>query len=231
MVQAETVSDRNAKAEAELEAEQEQIRKARESLSVEIDAERAQAKKPGAELKKELDKSKPKGPLDWGSANKANEEPVPEDMQRIVDAVFIEDPWPIYQKLEKSLRVGEKRSDRGVTEAHLDEAETNARLAHRLWITAKVARDQWEAENQVVFGAMRAEATAQLQREKDQGTRSKQITDADVNMMCAAMFQDEWVSQESRRKKFEAMVENMKHLADVMTWHPHTVATMHGKQR
>ncbi len=187
--------------------------------------------KPGAELKAELDKQKPKGPLDWGNVNKASEDPVPADMQRIVDAVFVEDPWPTYQKLEKALRIGEKRSDFGTLQAALDDAETNARLAHRLWITAKVAREEWEAENQVVFGAMRAQATAQLQREKDQGARSKQITDADVGMMAAAMFQDEWTAQEGRRRKFEAMADSMKNLAECWMYRVKSIGVLHGKQR
>ncbi len=188
--------------------------------------------KPGAALKAELEKAKkPRSPLDWDSANKATEVPVPADMQRIVDAVFVEDPWPTYQRLEKALRIGEKRSDYGTLQGALDEAETNARLAHRLWVTANVARQEWEAENQVVFGAMRSQATAQLQMEKDHGTRSKQITDADVSMMAAAMFQDEWTSQEGRRRKFEAMADSMKNLAECWMYRVKSLGTMHGKQR
>lgn len=156
----------------------------------------------------------PPNPLAWASANAAKAVPLDADFDRITEMVFVENPLEVYKQLEAALRVGEKRSDHGTMMRALDEAEGNARMAHRLYITAKVEQDRWERENGVVFGAMRAEATRALQREKDQGGRSKQITDADVESMCATLYPDEYQHQEHKRKRVKAMVDSMANLVD-----------------
>ncbi len=83
-------------------------------------------------------------------------------------------------------------------------------------MTAKIEVIGWELDNAVIFAGMRAEATKILQREKEQGVRNKQITDADVTSMCAALYPDEWRAQEVKRAEVEAMVRSMENLN--MNW-------------
>lgn len=190
----------------------------------------AEVEKTSERLKKELD-ADGKDPLDWGKANRGAEVPIDPKMQHIIEALVIEDPMGTWEKLEKALRVGENRSEFGVLAKGLDEAEVNARLAHRLWMTTKIEHQRWELENEVVFGAMRSEATAHLQKEKDKGLRSKQITDADVSAACGIIYPDEWRSQETKRRKFEAMVKSMENLTECWMSRCRSLQTMHGKQR
>lgn len=185
-----------------------------------------------AKLAKELAKDGKADPLDWGKANRGAEVPVGGKMQRIIDAVFdIPDPMALYEKLEKALRVGENRSEMGALAKALDEAEANARLAHRLWVTTKVEHQVWELDNDVVFGAMRGEATAHLQREKDKGLRNKTITDADVAAACSTLYPDEWRAQERRRRKFEGTVKSMENLTECWMSRCRSLQTMVGKSR
>jgi putative sterol carrier protein len=167
----------------------------------------------------------------WPSANRAEEKPIREDFARISEKVFIENPEPIYADLEKKLRVGEERSDRATLHRAVDDAEHMARLAHRLWITAKLEQQRYEMQNKIVFSAMRDEATRVLQREKDQKTRSKQITEDDVDMMCAQLFADEYEQQTIRRKKAELMVKSLENLAEMWNKRCSALESMLGKAR
>lgn len=185
-----------------------------------------------AKLAGELDtNARPTGHVTFDSANRAKESPLDPDFERIVETIFVEQPLEMYTKLEKALRVGDGRADHGSVNKSLDEAESNARLAFRLSITAKLERDRWERENDVVFAGMRAEATSVLQREKDQKLRSKQITDADVESACAALFPDEWRHQEHKRRKVELMVKNMENLAEMWASRCRSLQAMLAKQR
>ncbi len=151
---------------------------------------------------------------------------------RIVERVFInQDADKVYERLEADLRVGEKLEHPGALVRALDKAETNARLAHRLYITAKIERERWELENEIVFGGMRSEATRHLQIEKDEGKRNKQITDADVVSMSAQMFTDQYVAQEMTRRKVKAMEETLSHLSEVWLSRCRTLQVMLGRAR
>lgn len=203
-----------------------------ETIDEGFDAEFKEKKKKiaetSAQLAKELDASQP---TVWDNANQAEEDPLDPEFERIVTKIFVDHPLEEYERLETALRIGEKRSDRGTVNKALDEAEANARTAHRLWMTAKVEHQRWELENQVLFGAMRAEATKTLQREKDQKLRNKQITDADVEATCALLFPDEYKHQEVKRRKVEAMVKSMENLCECWMSRCRSLQAMLGKQR
>lgn len=153
------------------------------------------------------------------------------EIARIVETQIVEHPWDVYQELEAALRVGERRADHGSVNASLDEAETNARKAYRLWLTAKLESDRWRLDNEVVFGAMRLKATETLQQEKTMGLRNKQITDADVEAMVASLYPDEWRSQELKRKKVELMVKSMENLNECWLSRCRSLQAMLNKQR
>lgn len=170
-------------------------------------------------------------PAEWPSANRAHEKPLDERFSRIQEHAFVDDVEGTWQKLEEQLRVGEDRSDRGVLLRALDNAETNARLAHRLWMTGKYEQTRYETTNKIVFGAMRDAATKVLQKEKDQKLRSKQITEEDVETMSALLFPDEYEAQTLRRRKVELMVKSLENLNELWLKRCSALETMLGKSR
>ena len=165
------------------------------------------------------------------NAHEAQGAPLDAGFERIVERIFVTDVFQAYERLEKALRVGEKRSDHGSLMRALDEAETEARLAHRLYVTSVIERKRWELDNEILFGEMRRQATHALQREKEQGYRSKQITDADVTAMCATMWPDEWRAQEMKRATVKAMEESIANLDELANSRCRSLQTMLGKSR
>jgi hypothetical protein len=184
-------------------------------------------------LKKELDANEPKrrDHVEFERANRKGPVPLNEGFERIVETLFVEKPFETYQKLEAALKVGDDRGDHSALNRSLDNAESNARLAHRLWMTAKVERERWEIENGIVFGAFKHEAMKTLQHEKDQGLRSKQITDADMETMCMVLFPVEYKEQEIKRKKVKATEESMANLAEVWLSRCRSLNAMLSKSR
>lgn len=159
------------------------------------------------------------------------EVPLSSDFEKIVTKIFVEEPDKVFDRLERILKLGDTRDDRGSVLKALDEAEDNARLAHKLWSTAQRERVRWEKDNEVIHGAMRLEATKVLQQEKAGGVRSKQITDADVEAMCATLFPDEYRAQEVRRASVKAMEDSIKNLAELWGKRISSLQTMLSKQR
>lgn len=170
-------------------------------------------------------------PEAFGSANRAKEKPIRDDFGRITESIFLNDVEETWKKLEADLRVGEDRSDRGIVLRALDNAEANARTAHRLWITAKLEQQRYEITNKIVFGALREEANRVLQREKDQKLRSKQITEEDIENMSAQLYPDEFEEQTIRRKKAELMVKSLENLAEMWKQRCSALEVMLGKSR
>jgi hypothetical protein len=163
---------------------------------------------------------------------RVEEEPLPQGYRQIVESIFIDDPYEKYRQLERKLQVGQEgRALHASVNAALDEAESNARLAHKLWMSAKVERDRWERQNATIFAAMRIEATNALQYEKDTGKRNKQITDADVDHQAALMFREEWTNQQNRRKRVEVMERSMENLNELWFSRCRSLQAMLSKQR
>jgi hypothetical protein len=187
--------------------------------------------KPLADEIAKTDAQKPVARMTFDSAHKFEEVPLPEGFEQIVETIQVSDVKATYDKLEKALRIGETRSERGVMLKALDNAETNARLAHRLWMTAKAAYAAWDIDNEVVFSAMWSEANRVLQEEKKNGDRSKQITDADVKSMVASLHADEYKHQEVRRVRVKSMVDSCQNLCENWNQRCKSLNTMLGKER
>lgn len=133
---------------------------------------------------------------------------------RITERVFdLPDPDAEYKTLEASLKLGTSEFDS--LQQALDCAEDNARRAHRLYVNARVEGESYEFDAEVVEAAMRTHASAELQREKESGLRTKQITDADVTAKIAAMFPDEARDLRMRRIRARKMIEHLKEFADL----------------
>jgi hypothetical protein len=97
----------------------------------------------------------------------------------------------------------------------LDSAEHRARRAFRVYLQVQEMREEWELENKVIFGSMRAEAMRTLQREKDSGARSKAITNDDIEAEMARIYPDQWIAQEKQRAKARRVEEDARHRAEM----------------
>lgn len=158
-------------------------------------------------------------------------DPLNAKVARIVESVFIDDPDAVYTRLEAGLRVGERRTDYSTLMRALDDAEGNARDAHRLMITAKLEAERWELENRSIYAAMREQARDALQAEKDKKQRSKAITDADVEDMAAIMFPDEYAAQQVKLRRVNLTVKSMEDLVSKWDSRCRSLQTMLSKLR
>lgn len=134
--------------------------------------------------------------------------------ERIKDTIFqLPDPDAEYADLERALVLGTQQFDS--ISAALDKAEDHARRAHRLYVCARVEAEKFNIDADIVEGAMRTQAVSELQREKDAGIRTKQITDADTSARLGAMFPDEWRDLQERRIESRKMVEHLERFSDL----------------
>lgn len=153
--------------------------------------------------------------LDFPSAHRPRLRRIREDMRQVVETVFLTDVSSEWRRLEDALQLGEKRSEHAHAVAALDRAATNAYRAHRLYLTARALREEWELENEVIFAAQWSKASAELQADKDNGRRSKQITDADVKARIATTEPEAYAYQEKKRREIEFTVKSLERLAEV----------------
>lgn len=154
------------------------------------------------------------------------------DFERIVERVFdLPDPLAQYDRLESALKLGDARTDHGSIQKALDEAEDNARMAHKLWCNAKVEEVAFEKEFEVLQAPWLAEAHAKLQDEKDKGSRNKAITDGDVRAKAAELFPDEYRGSEVRKARVKYMVKQTEKLTELWTQRCSTLQTMQSNRR
>jgi hypothetical protein len=170
-------------------------------------------------------------PVEFPSAQPAVSTDLQLAFERIVESVMVKDVEGTYATLQQQLEIGEDRQDHGRVMASLDRAETNARAAHNLWMTAKVEARRWELDSEVVNAAAREKAMKDLQCEKESGARTKQITDADVKARAALLFPDEVRSQELKRARVRALEASMQNLAEVWASRCRTLSTLATKMR
>jgi hypothetical protein len=202
-----------------------EVDKKRRAEKLEAESKKLRDEMAKADEKEVLD------PLRWGSANKAEESQLDSGFLAIVETLVVDDPMAYYGELEKALVVGDKRTDYGTVMKHLDEAEKNARMAHRLWQSGRIEQKRWELENEVVHSAIRREATRSLQHEKESGTRAKMVTDADVESRMASLFPDEYRAQGHKRAKVRSMVDSLQNLAEVWMSRCKSLQVILSKQR
>lgn len=153
------------------------------------------------------------------------------DLEHIVETVWVEEMDKIWNRAKRALKLGEKRSQHGHVMEALDEITEIAYDAHRLYVTAQLEHKRWMNATEIEFGAIWQEATRALQHEKDQGLRSKQITDADVRTKCATLYPDAWVANEHKREKQKLTIENLEHLVKLITARVEVLRSMLAKLR
>ncbi len=134
--------------------------------------------------------------------------------QRITERIFdLPNSNDEYSLLEAALSLGTQDFD-SVAQA-LDRAEDHARRAHRLYVAARLDYERFLADAEVIEAAIRTEAASELQAEKDSGSRTKQITDADVRAKSAALFPDEWRDLAEKKVQAKLAVEHLERFADL----------------
>lgn len=150
--------------------------------------------------------------------------------ERIQERVFdLPDPDSEYTELQRDLQIGNQQFD-SIYNA-LDRAEDNARRAHRLYICARVDAERFALDADVTEGGLWAAATADLQREKDSGARTKQITDADVRARVSTMFPEQWSQLQERRIKARKTIEHLERFADLSKTRCFSLANMLSTKR
>lgn len=156
--------------------------------------------------------------VQFESANAPKLRPVSPDVAAIVEMVHVSttEIRATYERIKDAIDLGERRTESGWVRFKAEEAVQLLWDARRLYAAAKAERDAWERDNQIIFATHRLEANRVLQHEKSTGQRSKQITDADVETMCAAMFKDEWRDLEVSRARLKETVESLEHFVDVV---------------
>lgn len=167
-------------------------------------------------VNKEEQHTRARGRFDFEVAQAAKMSPLRPDVARVMETIFVSDVAKDYKPLEEELHLGDDHSDRGSLIRRLARAPVHYRKAHKLLITAKREREAWEKRNAVIFGAMWQAANKELQDEKDQKIRNKQITDADVSAKAAVIFGDEWTVQEIARYEAKLMIDSLENLVE--TW-------------
>lgn len=137
--------------------------------------------------------------------------------ERVIDRLFTVDVDAVYEQLEADLRLATKasRADYGTIVDALDVAEDNARLAMQLCVHAKVTRDAFLADLEVTESALREEATAIAQAQKEKGERSKAITNADIDAIIAARHSEEWRDLKDKRARAQRTCEYLERLAEL----------------
>lgn len=142
------------------------------------------------------------------------------DFDRVVDKVFEIDVLPTYERIECELVIGEDRSDYATLRRKLDQAEDLARLAHKLYVNARVEQERYELDMRPIRAAMSERANRELQREKADGQRSKAITKDDIENYIATNFADEYRAQELKMLKLRKMTEHLEQLASIWRGRP-----------
>lgn len=154
------------------------------------------------------------------------------DVSGIITTLFDIDFANDWDQVLKSLVVGsEDRSNHKSVESHLDHAENNARIAHRLWCNADMKRKNYDLDVEATMAAMRAEATGKLQDEKDAGTRAKAITEGDVTAKMMELHPDEYRAVEVRKHQIKLLGDHALDLAKQATSKCKSLQTMLAKMR
>lgn len=138
--------------------------------------------------------------------------PVPEAYERIVETIYRVDFGATHEKVERSFRVGEGRSDYATLNEALDNAEDVARVAFDLYLHVRWSREKWLSAANLVMAKCRQEAIEVLQAGKEKG--DKRITEADVDAKMATMYSDEVAHYNEKVKHLKGLEEKTLHNVD-----------------
>lgn len=141
---------------------------------------------------------------------------LPDGYESIVTHVFeLPDPELVYSDVINGIKAvkASKCSMSELMDA-LDSAQSNALAARKLLVNMKLTVTAVSMDTNVLMSAMRDQASAALEREKEAGLRKKAITEADVQAQVATMFPDEWKAVQDRDAKSKQSVAFLEDLCE-----------------
>lgn len=107
-----------------------------------------------------------------------------------------------------------------------NQAEHMAARASRLYVVARVEYAKYTRRSDVLVGAIRQSALADLEAAKRDGTRTKMITNDDVDSYAASKHPDEWEAVHNRADRAKEMLRYISDLAELATKRCYTTATL-----
>jgi hypothetical protein len=137
--------------------------------------------------------------------------------ERIQRHLFAIDEWSEYEYLESRLRLDRPahEADYATLVDALDEAEDNARRAHRLYCCGRAALEVFESHATEREAAMRAACSEELEKLKAEGAMTKRIANADIDALMAQKHPDEVRAIAEERAKSKRMVEHFERLSEL----------------
>jgi len=191
-----------------------------EQLSVDIDAlfNMTEPLDPAPESTARVAQPAPTGQLFGSAAGGGRPElpPMPE-LQRGFDEIVRDlfegglDVRAEYDQIRRSLSI-----DGGLTPTAIQAAANNAEgmadRAFRLYVVGVNEYQAYMRDIEIVEAALRDAATAQLEMEKANGSRKKQITEADVSATIAQIHPDEWDDVQRRKTMAKGMLDYLANL-------------------
>lgn len=141
---------------------------------------------------------------------------VPQGVQRIIESVFQVDHDSTWKRIHDVLRKAESSPLGNSNRKALEVVDDCYREAHKLYCSLKLEFLHYEQEVDSTVAAMRSEASSILEGEKEQGTRKKAITEADVKAKMIELHPDEFRSSERDLQRFKLAVEHAQHMVDVL---------------
>jgi hypothetical protein len=137
------------------------------------------------------------------------------EYQRIVERVFdLPQPDVAFAECRDALELTDALTPAALAIA-LNRAERMALLASQLYVCAKAEAEKLDLRLDRVIGAMREGAMEQLQVDKNNGKRSKQITDSDVNGRASQIYPDEWIEMRERQNRASGMLSQLQRLSEL----------------
>lgn len=134
----------------------------------------------------------------------------------IEKVLTVVDPDEDFERLERDLQVGRDASqcDWGTLANALERSHTNYKDAHRLYIAANAVAEQVDFDCDQIESAMREDALAKLEAEKESGIRKKAITEGDISAMVSCLFPDEVRRIHRKRNSSKNAASQLKALAE-----------------
>jgi hypothetical protein len=128
--------------------------------------------------------------------------------ERLVTTVFdVSDIDQEFEHLKRQMVLGEQRSDYATVLRALDEAEDNARRAHRLFVNAQLEEKRFRLEREIVEAAMHKGAVASLKESGDK------VTVEATQARMVVLYAEEWREGEERKARVKGTVGHCEQLA------------------
>lgn len=112
-----------------------------------------------------------------------------------------------------------------------NQAEKMAAKAARLYVVAKVEYATYTRRSDAMIGAMRESAIADLEAAKRDGTRTKMITNDDVDSYAARKHPDEWEAVHNRADRAKEMLRFIGELSELASKRCYTSSSMLNAKR